>query len=257
MYRSEYVRHLKNNNYHLPMTDLSSMISYSWKKEPEYVKKAYRDISSDAEKLYAQINCFQVNDATTAVSTKVKRKNKPNFITKISMRVPKLTTNNSKYPVYAPHTNTEPTTLQVSESALPLPQSFVQDNYIEPINSPFDMLENRMETTFDNRMTNCCCCLECAWKQQQQNRGNMNASAFQKTDAVVPQYSSSVTTSSHYVCPTQPPTLFTHQITSQFSLSSPPIFNNYASTLGSFSSSFTTFPSSNNEYRMPISRKYT
>ncbi|CAG8551078.1 3343_t:CDS:2 [Paraglomus brasilianum] len=255
MYRSEYVRHLKNNNYHLSMTDLSSMISYSWRKEPEYVKKAYRDISSDAERLYAQTTCFRVNDATTAVSIK---KTKPTFIATISMQVQKPTTNNfiiSKNPVYAPRT--QPMTLQASESALPPPQSFVQNNYFEPINSvclPFDILENRMGTTFDNRMVNCCRCLECAWKQQ--HGGNMTASAPQKTDAVVPQYSSSITTTSHFVL-IQPSTLFTHQTTSQFSLPSPPIFNHYGSTSGlSLSLSTTTFSSSKNEGKMPISRKY-
>ena len=180
MYRSEYVRHLKKNNYHLAMTDLSSMISYSWEKEPEHVKKAYKDISLEAEKLYAQKNCFQVNDMTTVITTtkttKARRRKKPAFIATPSMDVRKSTTNNStvlKNPTSAPHA--QPTALQISESVLPLSQPFVHANYFEPTNSiyspTFDMLENRMGTAFDNKI-NGYRCSYCTWNQQQSGRFN-------------------------------------------------------------------------------------
>ncbi|CAG8574084.1 1774_t:CDS:2, partial [Racocetra persica] len=54
MYRNEYVQFLKASGLNFPMTELSPMISYSWKQEPPCVKDAYTQISSEAERLYVQ-----------------------------------------------------------------------------------------------------------------------------------------------------------------------------------------------------------
>ncbi|GBB95887.1 hypothetical protein RclHR1_02640001 [Rhizophagus clarus] len=54
MYRNEYVSYLKSQGYHISMTELSPMISTSWKKESEFVKEAYTKLSSEAEKLYVR-----------------------------------------------------------------------------------------------------------------------------------------------------------------------------------------------------------
>ncbi|CAG8445588.1 13587_t:CDS:1 [Dentiscutata erythropus] len=54
MYRNEYVQFLKASGLSFPMTELSPMISYSWKHEPPCVKDAYTQISSEAERLYVQ-----------------------------------------------------------------------------------------------------------------------------------------------------------------------------------------------------------
>ncbi|CAG8508270.1 2848_t:CDS:2 [Diversispora eburnea] len=55
MYRNEYVHYLKSKDLHLSMTELSPMIAASWKQEPEYVKDAYTQLSSEAEKLYVRV----------------------------------------------------------------------------------------------------------------------------------------------------------------------------------------------------------
>ncbi|RIA86251.1 hypothetical protein C1645_779994 [Glomus cerebriforme] len=52
MYRNEYVQYLKSQGIHISMTELSPMISTSWKKESEFVKETYTRLSSDAEKMY-------------------------------------------------------------------------------------------------------------------------------------------------------------------------------------------------------------
>ncbi|CAG8439430.1 418_t:CDS:1 [Scutellospora calospora] len=54
MYRNEYVQFLKASGLNFPMTELSPMISYSWRQEPPCVKDAYTQISSEAERLYVQ-----------------------------------------------------------------------------------------------------------------------------------------------------------------------------------------------------------
>ncbi|RGB26235.1 hypothetical protein C1646_721695 [Rhizophagus diaphanus] len=54
MYRNEYVQYLKSQGYHISMTELSPMISTSWKKESEFVKEAYTKLSSEAEKMYVR-----------------------------------------------------------------------------------------------------------------------------------------------------------------------------------------------------------
>jgi hypothetical protein len=54
MYRNEYVQYLKSQGYHISMTELSPMISTSWRKESEFVKEAYTKLSSEAEKLYVR-----------------------------------------------------------------------------------------------------------------------------------------------------------------------------------------------------------
>jgi hypothetical protein len=46
------VNFLKSKGFHLSMTELSPMISRSWKQEPEYVKDTYTRLSLQAEKLY-------------------------------------------------------------------------------------------------------------------------------------------------------------------------------------------------------------
>lgn len=55
MYRNEYVHYLKSKDLHLSMTELSPMIAASWRQEPEYVKDAYTQLSSEAEKLYVRV----------------------------------------------------------------------------------------------------------------------------------------------------------------------------------------------------------
>ncbi|CAG8446551.1 17511_t:CDS:1 [Acaulospora morrowiae] len=54
IYRSTYVKYLKDNGYKIPMTELSPMISRSWKAEPSFVKEIYVKISNEAEQLYYQ-----------------------------------------------------------------------------------------------------------------------------------------------------------------------------------------------------------
>lgn len=54
MYRNEYVQYLKSQGYHISMTELSPMISTSWKRESEFVKEAYTKLSSEAEKMYVR-----------------------------------------------------------------------------------------------------------------------------------------------------------------------------------------------------------
>ncbi|CAG8572546.1 9537_t:CDS:2 [Paraglomus brasilianum] len=61
MYRNVYVRYLKDKGYHLPMTDLSPMIGWSWKQESEEVKKWYTSFSIEVEKLYFQMDCFDTS----------------------------------------------------------------------------------------------------------------------------------------------------------------------------------------------------
>ncbi|CAG8522210.1 198_t:CDS:1 [Acaulospora morrowiae] len=55
IYRNTYVKYLKDNGYKIPMTELSPMISRSWKAEPSFVKEIYVKISNEAEQLYYQI----------------------------------------------------------------------------------------------------------------------------------------------------------------------------------------------------------
>ncbi|KAG9287127.1 hypothetical protein G9A89_001021 [Geosiphon pyriformis] len=52
IYRAEYVQYLKSQGIHLSMTELSPMISRSWKQESEFVKDTYTRLSLQAEKLY-------------------------------------------------------------------------------------------------------------------------------------------------------------------------------------------------------------
>ncbi|CAG8579864.1 11403_t:CDS:2 [Acaulospora colombiana] len=55
LYRNEYVQFLKGKDLHLSMTELSPMIAAAWKQEPECVKDAYTQLSSEAEKLYVRV----------------------------------------------------------------------------------------------------------------------------------------------------------------------------------------------------------
>ncbi|CAB4402580.1 unnamed protein product [Rhizophagus irregularis] len=52
LYRNEYVQYLKSQGYHISMTELSSMISSTWKKESKFVKDAFTKLLSDTEYMY-------------------------------------------------------------------------------------------------------------------------------------------------------------------------------------------------------------
>ncbi|CAG8437719.1 10130_t:CDS:2 [Ambispora gerdemannii] len=68
IYRNQYVQFLKSKGIHLSMTDLSPMISHSWKQENEHVKDAYTRLSLQAEKFvidrdYSHFNQHEIDYA--------------------------------------------------------------------------------------------------------------------------------------------------------------------------------------------------
>ncbi|CAG8446538.1 17510_t:CDS:1 [Acaulospora morrowiae] len=55
LYRTFYVKYLKENNIHIPMNQVSKIVSLSWKSEPYHVKETYTKISNEIEELYNQM----------------------------------------------------------------------------------------------------------------------------------------------------------------------------------------------------------
>ncbi|RIA99542.1 hypothetical protein C1645_747064 [Glomus cerebriforme] len=51
IYRIAYLDQLRLNNFRVKMTDMSGMVSTSWKKEPSNVKAAYKDLARKVERL--------------------------------------------------------------------------------------------------------------------------------------------------------------------------------------------------------------
>jgi len=55
IYRKAYVKELYALGIQCSMTDISKNIAESWKKEPKYVRDAYREISDEANRLHKQM----------------------------------------------------------------------------------------------------------------------------------------------------------------------------------------------------------
>ncbi|GBB96987.1 hypothetical protein RclHR1_02890014 [Rhizophagus clarus] len=54
IYRKVYSGELAKNNYRLKQKEISSLCSKSWRNEPEYVKKHYRRLAHDTDKIFLQ-----------------------------------------------------------------------------------------------------------------------------------------------------------------------------------------------------------
>ncbi|CAG8460310.1 3130_t:CDS:1 [Paraglomus brasilianum] len=83
IYRSLYVKYLKERNHNFSMTDLAPIVSKLWRDEPENVKTFYKKVSLEARKQYLlKTRC----DVTSASKKKLKRPRK-GLGTKIIMKV--------------------------------------------------------------------------------------------------------------------------------------------------------------------------
>src|ERR1700722_9059378 len=51
IYRIAYLDQLRLHKYRVKMTDMSGLVSTSWKKEPSNVKAAYKDLARKVERL--------------------------------------------------------------------------------------------------------------------------------------------------------------------------------------------------------------
>ncbi|CAG8451652.1 441_t:CDS:1 [Paraglomus occultum] len=56
VYRKAYVKELKRQGKRIKMTQISGVISYSWSREPEKIRSAYKDIADEASEMFKKIN---------------------------------------------------------------------------------------------------------------------------------------------------------------------------------------------------------
>ncbi|CAG8458920.1 2433_t:CDS:2 [Paraglomus brasilianum] len=56
VYRKAYVKELKRLGKRIKMTQISGVISYSWSREPEKTRSAYKDIADEASEMFKKIN---------------------------------------------------------------------------------------------------------------------------------------------------------------------------------------------------------
>ncbi|CAG8512410.1 8708_t:CDS:2 [Paraglomus occultum] len=83
IYRSLYVKYLKERNHNFSMTDLAPIVSKLWKNEPDNVKNFYKQVSIEARTQYL---LKTRSDATNSSKKKLKRPRK-SIGTKITMKV--------------------------------------------------------------------------------------------------------------------------------------------------------------------------
>src|SRR6185312_5814211 len=56
VYRKAYVKERKRLGKRIKMTQISGVISYSWSREPEKTRSAYKDIADEASEMFKKIN---------------------------------------------------------------------------------------------------------------------------------------------------------------------------------------------------------
>ncbi|CAJ0752881.1 7520_t:CDS:2, partial [Entrophospora sp. SA101] len=52
IYRNEFVKELRKNNYKIRQSIISPMVASSWNSEPQCIKDTYFDLAREADKLF-------------------------------------------------------------------------------------------------------------------------------------------------------------------------------------------------------------
>ncbi|CAI2163849.1 4856_t:CDS:1 [Funneliformis geosporum] len=135
IYRRVFVKELQAQNYAFKMTDVSSMASASWKREPEDVKNEYWRIAGEAKKLL-----------TTTRQKSLSFSRRKWRTTNSNTRTPKSRMNS------APRTSRkkQPTITNVPKQSQPLP-SVSKNHFIQPLDISYSTTICPNQNTIEER----------------------------------------------------------------------------------------------------------